>query len=103
MTTEERLENLERELARTKRRNRWLLVVVGLVVVGLILAWTLTETTPAAQAQVVASEGEGCAETLITQSADGKTLYLWTLDRTSRGTPRRPFFEAEVHAGNPDR
>ena len=30
MTTEERLERVERELARAKRRNRWLLVAVGL-------------------------------------------------------------------------
>jgi len=50
MTTEERLENLERELARAKRRNRWLVAVVGLVVVGLILAWTWNKTTATAQA-----------------------------------------------------
>jgi multisubunit Na+/H+ antiporter MnhB subunit len=38
MTTEERLENLERELARAKRRNRWMVVVVGLGIVLLGVA-----------------------------------------------------------------
>jgi len=40
MTTEERLENLERELARAKRRNRWLLICAA-VCLGLIFAWVL--------------------------------------------------------------
>jgi len=41
MTTEERLENLERKLARAKRRNRWLLaaVLLGAGVVILAAAW----------------------------------------------------------------
>jgi hypothetical protein len=41
MTTEERLENLEKELARAKRRNRWLLaaVLLGAGVVILAAAW----------------------------------------------------------------
>jgi hypothetical protein len=51
MTTEERFENLERELARAKRRNRWLLAIVALAVVGLGLAWILPKTTATAQAQ----------------------------------------------------
>jgi hypothetical protein len=34
MTTDERLENLERELARAKRRSRWLLAAVGLALVS---------------------------------------------------------------------
>jgi len=50
MDTEERLEKLERELLAEKRRNRWLLVAVGLGVVG-VLAWTLATITPTAQAQ----------------------------------------------------
>ncbi len=55
MTTEERLENLARELAGTKRGNRWLLVAVGLV--ALVLVWSLApgtmsaETAPSAQEQ----------------------------------------------------
>jgi hypothetical protein len=51
MDTEERLEKLERELFAEKRRNRWLLVAVGLGVVGVALAWTLANTTATAQAQ----------------------------------------------------
>jgi len=51
MTTDERLENLEKELARAKRRNRWLLAIVALAVVGLGLAWILPKTTATAQAQ----------------------------------------------------
>ena len=37
MTTEERLEKLEKELRRANRRNRWLLVAFGLcIVIGVI-------------------------------------------------------------------
>ncbi|MCX5649031.1 MAG: hypothetical protein NTX40_08040 [Planctomycetota bacterium] len=39
MTTEERLENLERELARAKRRNRWLLAGLGLCLGALVVVW----------------------------------------------------------------
>jgi len=39
MTTEERLENLERELARAKRRNRWVLVALTLGLGALTLVW----------------------------------------------------------------
>ena len=47
----EHLEKLERELRGEKRRNRWLLVAVGLGIVGLVLAWTLANTSTTAQAQ----------------------------------------------------
>jgi hypothetical protein len=51
MTTEERLEKLERELARANRRNRWLLASVVLAIVGLSLAWTWPKTIAIALAQ----------------------------------------------------
>jgi hypothetical protein len=51
MSTEERLERLEREVLIAKRRTRWLLVAVGVVVVGLALTWALANTTATAQAQ----------------------------------------------------
>ena len=54
MTTDERLENLERELTRAKRRNRWL--VVGLAVVGVALAWTITKSTSGTQTREAAKE-----------------------------------------------
>lgn len=47
----ERLERLEREVRAGKRRNRWLLVALGLGIVGVLLTWTLTHTTATAQAQ----------------------------------------------------
>jgi hypothetical protein len=50
MTTDERLENLERELARAKRRNRWLLAAVGLALGVWMLAGTLGPRTAGAQA-----------------------------------------------------
>ena len=50
MSTEERLEKLERELFAEKRRARWLLATVGLGVLG-VLAWTWATSTPTAQAQ----------------------------------------------------
>jgi len=36
---------------KVERRNRWLLVAVGLAAVGVALAWALANTTPTAQAQ----------------------------------------------------
>jgi hypothetical protein len=47
----EHLERLEREVGREKRRNRWLLVAVGLGLMGVILAWTLANPAATAQAQ----------------------------------------------------
>jgi len=41
MTTEERLENLERELARTKRRNRWLVIALIVCLGVLVLMFAL--------------------------------------------------------------
>jgi len=48
---EERLEKLEGEVLAGKRRNLWFLVAVELGVVGLVLAWTLANSTMTAQAQ----------------------------------------------------
>ncbi len=50
MTTEERLENLERELGAAKRRFRWLLIVIVLAVCALALAWTFRGTAGTVQA-----------------------------------------------------
>jgi len=81
MTTEERLENLERELARAKRRNRWLVAVAGLAVVGLILAWTLAKTTQAVLAQAAGgAEKVIRANTFIVEDANGKELAMLGVD-----------------------
>ena len=82
MTTEERLENLERELTNAKRRNRWLVAVVGLVVVGLILIWTLAKTTPAVLAQAVGgAEKVIRANTFIVEDANGKVRAMLNADK----------------------
>ena len=46
MTTEERLENLERELARTKRRNRWQVAGLVLCLGALVVVWVLGRNSP---------------------------------------------------------
>ncbi|HSB77553.1 MAG TPA: hypothetical protein VLM91_02100 [Candidatus Methylomirabilis sp.] len=51
MSTEDRLKRLERELLARMGRTRWLLVALGVVVVGAGLAWTVANTTATAQAQ----------------------------------------------------
>ena len=45
MTTEQRPDTLERELAKSKRWNRLLLAVASVAVLGLALAWTLNWAT----------------------------------------------------------
>lgn len=56
MTTEKRLERLERELTAAKRHNRWLLTAAGLVVLTLVLARVFSGTMNTAQAQGKGSE-----------------------------------------------
>jgi len=70
MTTEERLENLERELARTKRRNRCLLAGLVLCLGALVVVWALGRDTP----------GRYAVATLGTEGAivlDTRTSQLW--------------------------
>ena len=51
MTTDERIENLEKGLASARRFNRWLLAAVGLALGVWILAGTFGPTMAAAPAQ----------------------------------------------------
>ena len=51
MTIEERLENMERELGRQKRRNRWLLGAIIVLLGGLVAAGAFKTTVTTAQAQ----------------------------------------------------
>jgi len=84
MTTEERLEKLERELSAAKRRNRWLLTIVGLTIVGVGLAWTLTKTTPTAQAQGPATNPAKTvirANEFILEDVDGKPRACLSADK----------------------
>jgi len=82
MTTEERLENLERELASANRRNRWLLAVVGLAVIGLVLASTWTKTTAIAQAQGAGAVPKVVrANEFILEEENGKTRATLKVDK----------------------
>lgn len=60
MTTDERIENLEKGLASARRLNRWLLAAAGLALGVWILAGTLGPTTAVAPAgAAAASEPQG--------------------------------------------
>jgi len=60
MTTDERIENVERELARAKRCNRWLLAGLGLALGVSVVAGVLGPTTAGAQgAKAAAVEPQG--------------------------------------------
>ena len=73
MTTEERLEKLERELAAAKRRILCLPVVVGLAVVGAGLAWV------SAVPKVIR------ANEFILEDADGKSRITLALTELGAG------------------
>lgn len=74
MTTEERLDKLEQELARANRRNRWLMTVVGLAIVGLALAGTWTPTTGVVQAEAAGTTPKVIrANEFIVEDENGRT------------------------------
>jgi hypothetical protein len=83
MTTEERLESLERGLSAAKRRNKYLLI--GLVALAVAWAFTITTRTVRAQSnenivqaerfELVDSEGNVCAELSVFDSGPGLVLY----------------------------
>jgi len=79
MTIEERLEKIEKELAEARRRNRWLLTIMGLVVVGIGLAWILTKTTAAATATTAPKVIR--ANDFIVENANGKTRAELSVDK----------------------
>ena len=91
MTTEERLEKLERELARPNHPNCWLLPVIALAVVGLALAGTWTRTTAIAQ-----DRGESASPKVIHASAfsleDENGKVRATLSMT-KGGPRLALYD----------
>jgi len=73
MTIEERLENMERELGRQKRRKRWLLGVILLVVAGSLIVPVLFETTAfRTRAQVKATAKEIRARSFILEDEYGR-------------------------------
>jgi hypothetical protein len=80
MTIEERLENIERELGRVKRRNRWLLGAILLLVGGLVAAWAFKTTVTTAQAQGAGAVKEVRANSFVLEDENGKgRAILFTL------------------------
>jgi hypothetical protein len=71
MTTEERLERLERDLAGERRRNRWLLTGAGLcLVAGLV--WIVGTSKATAQAAKIVQD-EIRARKFVLEDENGKT------------------------------
>ena len=91
MTTEERLENLERELARAKRRNRWL-VIGAAICLGIVFA-CLFFTRPGRYAL---SSGVGGVYVLDTRTGQlwargpGRSIYLGTNDNPKEERKETP-------------
>ena len=72
MTTEERLEKLEKELMRGRRFNCWLLAGLGLVIVVWVVGWAFRPGTATAQpAGAAAREVRACR--FILEDENGKT------------------------------
>ena len=85
MTTEERLEKVERELARAKSRTRWLLIIVVVCLGVGILVWALGSGAAIITAKaflVVDSEGRQRAG--LTVTSDGPLLGLTDENETTR-------------------
>jgi len=88
MTTDERLETLEKELARAKRRDRRLLAVVGLAAGVLALAWIVLGAGCNAQGGKVPTviragrfelvDANGEVRAYLEAAKDGATLFLFS-------------------------
>jgi hypothetical protein len=76
MTTEERLENLERELAATRRRSRWLLGGLALGLGALALVWASAASVPKAEAQDAVGARGLLANELIIVDENGKVRAM---------------------------
>ena len=72
MTIEDRLENMERELGRVKRRNRWLLGTMLLLVGGLVAAGAFKTTVNSAQAQGAGAVKEVRAKRIVLEDENGQ-------------------------------
>jgi hypothetical protein len=77
MIIEERLENMERELGRVKRRNRWLLGVIVLVAGGLIVPLVFETTAKDIRARSIYVEDEkGDTRAALFVNENGPILRL---------------------------
>jgi hypothetical protein len=79
MTIEDRLEKMERELGRVKRRNRWLLGAILLVAGGLAVPAVLETTAFRARAQVAGTAKEIRANKFVLEDENGKARGILTM------------------------
>jgi len=93
MTTEERLENLERELARAKRCNRWLIAGLVLCLGASVVVWALGGDK---QGRYAVAGTESAAYVLDTRTSQlwvrssfGRCIYLGTNDNPKNEHGRR--------------
>lgn len=76
MTIEERLDNVERELGRAKRRNRWLLGAVLLLAGGLVVLAALETTAFRARPQATGTAKEIRARSFVLEDDNSKIRAL---------------------------
>jgi hypothetical protein len=76
MTIEERLESMEREVGRIKRRNRWLLGAILLLVGGLVAAGVFKTMITPVQAQGAGTAKVIRAEAFVVEDENGKDRIM---------------------------
>jgi len=81
MTMEERLENMERELGRVKRRNHKLLGAILLVAGGLIVPAVFETTAFRARAQGAGTAKEIRAKSIVLEDESGKPRAVLGADK----------------------
>lgn len=84
MTTEERIEKLEHDLANTKRRNRWILTAAAvLVLVGLVTAGNVRTPDEIKARRFIVVNAQGNPRAMLSMGADGSPA-LFMLDAQGR-------------------
>lgn len=91
MTIEERLESLERETGRLKRRNRWLVSAIILLAGGLIIPILFETTASRARAQSGGTAKEIRANSIVIEDEYKKTRATLCADK--QGTSIKLFDE----------
>jgi len=95
MTTEERLENLECELARAKRRNRWLLAGLILCLAASVALWALNRDAQGRYAIAGTMSEAYVLDTRTGQLWRRTSIYVHEHDTTiSLGTNDHPTWKA---------